>query len=406
MDSSNRKSRNDNTDNSADADSNSNSKKRKALKNKTASAAPSSSANADRGFEGTNVNLRSPLIHPIGIPMASLLNDASLSLSILYDESWKDLDINHDELQKYRTTSRPEPLGVRDNIFASAVSKWSTDQEKDLTNNIKAEIESRMNDNTLEGYEENDVNSLTVSSEQQVNGGKGILDFVVLKKNGDKIDKTKRSVVMIVEFGINHNIWWKKMHQMLLYVKMLSENTDENVVFDQPILLTVITVNQRDTKSEYSTINKASDTAKDFAAKRHNNSNMNDDTGRKVSDIHETEANTECSAENTGGGENLEVRLGVFLCTPKDDGSDGNRYRIALLWRHDTSCVHDASIQFGKVLYAAQKCASWREQLDIKLMKPNNGNVALYQYLGPNCCRIGESVSKYILFLPLKFHGP
>jgi hypothetical protein len=53
-------------------------------------------------------------------------------------------------------------------------------------------------------------------------------------------------------------------------------------------------------------------------------------------------------------------------------------------------------------LYAAKVCASLQEQqLDVKCMKPNAcGDIkAAYQYLGPNCCRIGKTVSEQKIFL-------
>ena len=89
--------------------------------------------------------------------------------------------------------------------------------------------------------------------------------------------------------------------------------------------------------------------------------------------------------------EKLDVRFGVFLCTPRHD----KKFRVALLWRKDTSSVKEASDQFGKILFAAQLCAAWREQLAAN----DTGNEAFYQYLGPNCCRIGTWVSSYFFLM-------
>ena len=335
----------------------------------TTSSAPPCSGDTTNGFALTNGNLRSFLTHPIGILMTALLNDTALSLLDL-DESWNDfisnLNLQLEKLLTYR--NREAPLEIRDNIFSTAVSNWNTNKEKELTAKIMEELKSSIENNTLNGYEDNDPNSLTIESEKRINDGKGIPDFLVAKKKAESStdDATKRSVVMIVEFGISHNIWWAKMNQMLLYVEMLCEDRDDDLIFDQPILITIITVNKREMQSQCSPISEAT----------------------SVSDANNKEANPTC-------GEKLEVRFGVFLCTRRHNGGNGDKYRVALLWRKDTFCVTDASIQFGKMLYAAQMCASLREHINTKFMKPNSDREVLYQYLGPNCCRIGDSVSKY-----------
>ena len=76
------------------------------------------------------------------------------------------------------------------------------------------------------------------------------------------------------------------------------------------------------------------------------------------------------------------ARFGVFLCIPKNK----NEFRIALLWRHETTTLQDASIQFGRILYAIQLCSYLRESNDLDKKKIN------YTYLGPNCCKIGKLV--------------
>ena len=91
------------------------------------------------------------------------------------------------------------------------------------------EIQSRMDSGKLIGYESIDENSLMVEAEKHIKSTSskvtGKLDFVVTKKN---VNETKRSVVMIVEFGIEHEIWWQKMDQMLKYVTKLCEATEDD----------------------------------------------------------------------------------------------------------------------------------------------------------------------------------
>ena len=78
----------------------------------------------------------------------------------------------------------------------------------------------------------------------------------------------------------------------------------------------------------------------------------------------------------------FEVRFGVYLCIPKND----NKFCITMLWRHETKTLQDASTQFGKILYAVQLCSYLREYCDV------NKETIRYEYLGPNCCRIGNLV--------------
>jgi hypothetical protein len=139
---------------------------------------------------------------------------------------------------------------------------------------------------------------------------------------------------MIIEFGVHHDRWWQTFGQILEYVTFIRSTTETKYVIDQPVLLTVITVNNNNNKS------------------------------------------------NESGDKHIVARYGMFLCIPK-----GNyQYRLALLWRVDTYSVDDASQQFGKTLSAAQRCTDMIELLNEDIPKS-------YQYLGPNCCRIGQYVS-------------
>ena len=87
--------------------------------------------------------------------------------------------------------------------------------------------------------------------------------------------------------------------------------------------------------------------------------------------------------QKTGfGNDTIQVCSAVFLCTPEGKSD----YRIALLWRQDTNCLQGASIQFGKVLYAATVCAKLRDRFaEMEKFK--------YKYLSPDCCQIGNTVS-------------
>ena len=113
----------------------------------------------------------------------------------------------------------------------------------------------------------------------------------------------------MIEFGMGHDIWWQHHDQILLYVDALLQNQkktslnaastslDEELsnvpyTFDEPILLTIITVNQP-----------------------------------------------------TDNDETKDVRFGIFLCRRKK--YDEDEYRISLLWRTETT-LNDASTQLPR----------------------------------------------------------
>ena len=141
-----------------------------------------------------------------------------------------------------------------------------------------------------------------------------------------------------MEFGMQHNEWWEKFGQVFEYVKIIRSPSEKKYCIDEnPVLLTVVTIRQ--------------------------NSSIDDPAV---------------------------ARFGMFLCVPKED----DEYRLALLWRVDTTNIEDASKQFGKILDAARCCANLIEHLS-----PNGSMKPDYQYLGPNCCRIGQNVSTTCFFL-------
>ena len=162
---------------------------------------------------------------------------------------------------------------------------------------------------------------------------------------------------------------WKKQHQILKYVNLLRANSDPNYKIDQPVLLSVITINK---KSQINN-NRIKIWAKgDGLSDRSKIATFN-------SNLEKT--------KKKGAMEKIkfEARFGVFLCIPKGD----NKFCIALLWRHNTKTLKDASTQFGKILYAVQLCSHMSL----------NGHASLdYTYLGPNCCKIGNSVRNIALY--------
>jgi hypothetical protein len=78
----------------------------------------------------------------------------------------------------------------------------------------------------------------------------------------------------------------------------------------------------------------------------------------------------------------FETRFGVFLCIPDEN----DKFRLALLWRKETVTLRDASMEFGKILYAIPLTAYLHNYCNV------NVDTIRYQCLGPNSCRIGDLV--------------
>ena len=382
-------------------------------------------SNASDGFHNTKAKLRSILMHPMGIFLTDLLNDAERpnypdpKFMSVVNSAVNDLPYQYD-------------VGSdRDCILAAAILEWSGKKETDLTETIYSYLHALSKNRRIKGYSDNDIQKLTFEGEQTiVNGnttGSGRMDFVISETN---VPNDKPSIVAIIEVGIHHDLWWEKTDQILRYVKSIRTTQAEKsrFNFDQPILLTVMTVsrsNEVPTKKAIS----------------HNPSNTDasgDPKKRKFSqeDAAVGKAVTEYDTQKEEFGKSVPpnvaiVRFGVFLCTPKADVD----YRIALLWRKHTTCLKDASRQFGKLLHAFNVCARLgksfatkptpRNVVDTQGQEIANNLVVddavmgtfadekadtteedthrndvhhdMYEYLGPNCCKIGNFVSPSLL---------
>jgi hypothetical protein len=359
-------------------------------------------SNNETGYEVTYSKLRSILIHPIGILLTSFLN--GLPPPLMPKNFFKNLLDHHDI--DYRESEKQHDSEKNDYsyVLAAAVRRWEGKKEKQLTDTIYSYLDALSSNGRLQGYGcTTNVNSVRFDKEKDANNAPqdGRLDFMITKESSNNITTgnaasaaatAKRSVVAVVEVGKDHDNWWSKTDQILRYVKSIRSSvrstgntTEENTnrfIFDQPILLTVMTVTKETGTSNAKipktttviTVPKGNSITTTKEKDRHKKSEQNkvlfdfDEQKNQITDV-------------GFGNDRIRVRLAVFLCTPRDSID----YRIALLWRQDTESLKDASVHFGKILFAATLCAKSREALaQIENCK--------YRYLGPNCCQIGDSV--------------
>ncbi|KAG7357907.1 phosphotransferase enzyme family protein [Nitzschia inconspicua] len=157
---------------------------------------------------------------------------------------------------------------------------------------------------------------------------KGVMD-IILTHGEIKNQTFETPPLAVLEFGLNAGDWWSKFHQGTLYIEMMMNLALQNLTFDQPILLMIVTIDK--TK------------------------------------------NSKIVSESN-------FRMGVFLCVPKGGNSvKGDRYCISLLWHSQTNSLSNASVLFGKFLRIMADFASWRNE---------HQSPSGYEYFSSNCCKV------------------
>lgn len=327
------------------------------------------------GFHAFISKFCSILIHPIGMMLTTLLNN--VPPPVMPVEFWCGFD------KKKLLLKGDDNISDRDQIFAAAVMRWNGKKAITLMSTIHSYIDALCSERKLEGYGSVDRDSL-VAHKVHFNTDDTTRSFLVISKTSrDHINNLKLSVVAIIDFSLNHEKWWSRNYHLLEYVSSLRATNDDKCkfIFDQPILLTIITVSKctGDTDTNKKILPSAtSETTKiDDAHTKRLDNNVISKRDRKKKEFHEQK---EKLVELGLGRDKIRARSGVFLCTP--EGS--NDYRIALLWRSEATCLRAVSVQFGRVMYCTTMCAHLREQFE---------DMMRYNYLGPNCQRIGNLVS-------------
>jgi hypothetical protein len=315
----------------------------------TTSQSVNRSATNDGGYNTVINNLRSVLMHRIGPPLMAYLyfiNDHSdKGKELLY--SIANIFLPSFDPTEFNDTALREDY---DHVFEISINAWKNIEEKNKNEKALTKTISDLLVNILVGN--NDQLELQVDNEKYVknenNGLKGFTDILFSHEG---------SIVAIYEFGLHNDSWWTKLMQNTKYAQAYFDTTN-NYKFDKPILLVTITMEESKVDGE-----------------------VDAQFGVFLCTRKKKEPND--NAENKGtNNENI-----------KEDYYDAEKYRMALLWRTKTDTIHDASMEFGKILYATHLCAKWRSQCE--------ENSTTYGYLGPNCVRLGNKVrmSQLIIYV-------
>ncbi|KAG7357955.1 RIO1 family protein [Nitzschia inconspicua] len=282
---------------------------------KSSSDSPSHISNNGGGLYVAHHKLRSVLSHPLGLPLLFAFHDKETE--------------NMKYLSQTRTQFAQEQIETLDGLFQKAVEGTEKKQdenevkEKPITGLLTKLIEEQCQTLRYRALSE-------VSIKDDKNQKKGVMD-IILTHDENKNQAFETPPLAVLEFGLNAGDWWSKFHQGTLYIEMMMNLALQNLTFDQPILLMIVTIDKTKTK----------------------NSNI-------------------VSESN--------FRMGVFLCVPKGGNSaKGDRYRISLLWHSQTNSLSNASVLFGKFLRITADFASWRHE---------HQSPGGYEYFSSNCCKV------------------
>ena len=227
------------------------------------SKTPSSSSSIESGYRLFDAKVRSVLCHPIGLPLVAAFYRKALPRSLSYPVS-----------------EFPQEIGTYstgDEILFDCYTKGM--REKKLTEALQGNIDKKFQ------FE------FDVTNEETIHkcGRTDLAFFSLTEKDSNKT--LPDTPLCVAEVGLNSADWWKKFHQGFQYVEKMRGETEGRMCFQKPLLLVIITLDDKD---------------KDV----------------------------------------LNFRMGVFLCTPKSNDD----FRISLVWHKQSITINDASESFGILL--------------------------------------------------------
>jgi hypothetical protein len=165
----------------------------------------------------------------------------------------------------------------------------------------------------------------------------GKIDVLVRRVAHDK--SSSNAPVLLIMVGLQNEDWWKKVDQGITYIQALTKVVDDD--------------DEKEEKARFT-------------------------EPMLFTVVTIEKKNQEMSS----------ARLGVFLCTQRNPKSPSDDFRVAFLWRTETKDLQDLSKAFGRMLRATCILPKWKDTA-----------CENYEYLGPNCCRIGDRVRRSVCYV-------
>jgi hypothetical protein len=353
---------------------------------------PSSRGTAEGGYGRLNSRLRSILFHPVGLQLVRLFNDGGPDtdtdtdgLSRYNSNNWdggaatqqqqqqqrepaSDDDdergggggggskfdgVLHEGYEAYQAKATEERLERKRKDPDGAIAKPPEEEEEEALAGILHGLISSQLPATLKAcrchQHGRTHNPTDVASKARTD--------ILIRRDDDHHDKGGMVLLLEVAWGTGGDaeLWWKKADQNAQYLDLLQDPANEKAEgaqFSGPLLFAVLIVDKERAKL--------------------------DDPSRES------------------------AQLGVFLCAPRRpplpakaaakavaaaDNGPLPGYRAALLWRDTFTTLAGASGGMGKTLRATAALAQM-------LRDPGRRDFKGFASLGPNCCRLGDKVTK------------
>jgi hypothetical protein len=249
------------------------------------------------------------------------------------------------QVSALKAANHDQDLEGADTVLGSSFSAGLVPAEKDITTNLVFHMKAIVTKFGLKAQHEPHFQNSRVEAPSY-----GKPDIVLVRR---ECSSSSAHTVMLLEVGLNNVHWWSKVHQGVMYLEDLltCDQKKDGIQFSGPALFAVLTIEPTETK--------------EFKA----------------------------------------GRLGVFLVTPRTSPDEDGKtdFRVCLLSRFETSQesiiastpaerLTELSRVFGQLLRASCKVPA----LDAA---PIDAADMDFEYLGPNCSRIGDEVS-YIRVCP------
>jgi hypothetical protein len=315
-------------------------------------------ASPEGGFGRVNHRLRSVLFHPLGLPLvgfflrddeeaddnndqdnddpAALCKQRVRKLLPHVDEAfirWSRSDAMDEVLRE----SYEEYRGAVDTCKRQNPKVAAPPTQEDLTRICHRRISTRLKHASLVALHRHSVDC---SARARSNA---VADLLILRddergNSSSSSSNSKKAIVLLLDVALDvvDPDWWSNADQAVQFLQALLDPMNEasGAQFSGPALLAVLSIK----------------------------------TANGLDDVSLQSAH-----------------LGVFLCVPATGSRPCPDFRMALVWREMFSSLDNASKGMGKTLRAASALA------DV-MANPGGMGVDMFQYLGPNCCRINDKV--------------
>ena len=234
------------------------------------------------GYRFLDVNSQSVLYYPVGLPLVAAFHGKSLA------------DIPSYPVAAFPEVMSSEATRVGDSILSEVYFRGIA--EANLAQGLKEKIKNTFS----EQFDVEGESNTNVSRDAGAD-----LVFLSRPEEGTRASQTKSSTPLcIVEVGLSSGDWWKKVDQGKTYLDNMREQQDGTYCFDEPLLWTVITLEN---------------SSRDF-----------------------------------------DFQMAVFLCTSSEEKKEG--FRVSLIWHKQLFAMDDAARSFGFLLRILPHFQSRRNQ--------------------------------------------